>query len=62
VRGIERRLEDPALYGTPEGIREAAALGRDLETGRAELEGAIEAWASAVAEIERIEAAAGAAP
>ena len=60
VRGIERRLEDPALYATQDGVRSARALGTDLESGRAELEKAIEAWGAATAEVERLETEAGA--
>jgi len=44
VGELRRALEDPALYGTPEGVKRAASLGRDLEVARAEFEGAYAEW------------------
>ncbi len=50
-------LEDPARYATAEGGREAAALGRELEEGRRDLEAAFAEWEAAV---EALQAVAGA--
>lgn len=47
VEEIRRRLEDPALYATPEGTVEAGTLGKELEVARAELDRALEEWEAA---------------
>jgi ATP-binding cassette subfamily F protein 3 len=52
VEALRARLEDPALYATPEGGREAAALGVELEAARRDLETAFAAWETAIAEAE----------
>jgi ATP-binding cassette subfamily F protein 3 len=48
VGALTARLEDPALYATAEGAREAAALGEELERGRAALDEALARWERAV--------------
>jgi ATP-binding cassette subfamily F protein 3 len=53
VEGLRRRLEDPALYATAEGGREAAALGTALEAARRDLEAAFTEWEAAVEALER---------
>jgi ATP-binding cassette subfamily F protein 3 len=53
VEEVRRRLEDPALYATPEGGREAAALGTVLEAARRDLEAAFTEWEAAVEALER---------
>jgi ATP-binding cassette, subfamily F, member 3 len=52
VAGIKTRLEDPALYATPEGAQEAVTLGRELEMARAELERAFAEWEAATSALE----------
>ena len=52
VAGIKARLEDPALYATPEGAQEAVTLGRELEVARAELERAFAEWEAATSALE----------
>ncbi|HEX5830981.1 MAG TPA: ABC-F family ATP-binding cassette domain-containing protein [Gemmatimonadaceae bacterium] len=47
VAGLSRRLEDPALYGSPDGAREAARLGAALEEARRALDAAVAEWAAA---------------
>jgi len=47
VAAIRAQLEDPALYGTPEGTARARTLGAELETARAELEAALREWETA---------------
>ncbi len=44
VEALRIRLEDPALYATPDGPREATRVGIDLETARAGLERAFARW------------------
>jgi ATP-binding cassette subfamily F protein 3 len=53
VAAIRARLEDPALYATPEGAAQARTLGQELETARGELEGAFVQWEAATAALER---------
>jgi hypothetical protein len=53
VAAIRARLEDPALYATPEGTAQARTLGQELETARAELEGAFVQWEAATAVLEK---------
>jgi ATP-binding cassette subfamily F protein 3 len=48
VEEIRRRLEDPELYATEEGAREAAVLGKWLEVARSELDRALEEWEAAM--------------
>ena len=52
VAAIKARLEDPALYATPEGAQEAVALGQELEVARAELERAFAEWEAATSALE----------
>ena len=52
VRGLESALQDPALYGTPDGVRRAGTLGTELERSRSDLERAIEDWARATETLE----------
>jgi ATP-binding cassette, subfamily F, member 3 len=47
VAAIRAQLEDPALYGTPEGTARARTLGAELETARSELEAALREWEAA---------------
>jgi ATP-binding cassette, subfamily F, member 3 len=44
VAEIRARLEDPALYATPDGVQEARKLGEELETAKAELDQAYKKW------------------
>jgi ATP-binding cassette subfamily F protein 3 len=44
VARLESVLAEPGRYLTPEGVREAAALGRDLDAAQRALEAAFEAW------------------
>ncbi|HJU88679.1 MAG TPA: ABC-F family ATP-binding cassette domain-containing protein [Gemmatimonadaceae bacterium] len=44
---ITSALEDPSLYATAEGTRQAAELGRALEESRQALDAALERWATA---------------
>jgi ATP-binding cassette subfamily F protein 3 len=53
VAGIQARLEDPALYTTPEGAAQARTLGQELEAARQELEEAFAQWEGATAALER---------
>ena len=48
VAGLEARLEDPGLYLTADGARDAAALGRQLEVARVELDRVIAEWEAAM--------------
>ncbi len=54
VAAIEARLADPALYGTPDGVRDSAELGRELEIARAALDRAFETWGRATAALESL--------
>jgi ATP-binding cassette subfamily F protein 3 len=54
VVAIRARLEDPALYATPEGSAQARTLGSDLETARAELDKALAQWEAASAALEKV--------
>ena len=53
VAAIRARLEDPALYATPDGATQARSLGRELETARTQLERAFSEWEAATAALER---------
>jgi ATP-binding cassette subfamily F protein 3 len=44
VARIQTTLADPDLYLTPEGVRRAGALGKELDTAQNALEAAFEAW------------------
>lgn len=52
VAALRARLEDPALYGTPEGGVQAHAIGGELEVARKELERAFKLWEEATAALE----------
>jgi len=54
IAGIRARLEDPALYLTPEGTVEAAALGVKLEQVRRRLEESFDEWSRATAAVEAL--------
>jgi len=47
-------LDDPELYTTPDGQARAQRMGAELEKARATLDGAIERWAAATEEVERL--------
>jgi len=44
VERLKATLADPDLYVTPDGVRRAAALGRELDAAQKALEAAFEAW------------------
>jgi len=44
VQRLQAALADPELYLTGDGVRQAAALGRDLEAAQRALETAFAAW------------------
>jgi ATP-binding cassette subfamily F protein 3 len=44
---LQAQLDDPALYGTPDGVQKAKTLSRELDAVRAQLDAALEAWAAA---------------
>ena len=46
-------LEDPSLYTTPEGVKRAAALGRELENAKTQLDVAIAEWEQASVEVDQ---------
>jgi hypothetical protein len=52
VAAIKGRLEDPALYATPEGTLAAVTLGQELEVARAELARAFAEWEAATSALE----------
>ena len=54
VEALRVQLEDPALYATPDGSRQAARLGRDLETARAALDRAFAQWERASSAAEQL--------
>ena len=47
VSEITATLEDPALYVTPNGSRDSARLGKELDSARAALDQALAEWAAA---------------
>ena len=53
VAALRARLEDPALYATPEGGVQAHTIGGELEVARKELERAFAQWEAATAALER---------
>ncbi|HEY8197205.1 MAG TPA: ABC-F family ATP-binding cassette domain-containing protein [Gemmatimonadales bacterium] len=53
VAELRARLEDPALYATPEGGVKAHTIGGELETARKELERAFAQWEAATAALEK---------
>jgi ATP-binding cassette subfamily F protein 3 len=48
VAALTRTLEDPSLYGNPQGTARAVALGKDLDRIRRDLDTALEDWNSLV--------------
>jgi ATP-binding cassette subfamily F protein 3 len=44
---LQAQLDDPALYGTADGVQKAKTLSRELDAVRAQLDAALEAWAAA---------------
>jgi ATP-binding cassette subfamily F protein 3 len=54
VAALRARLEDPALYATPEGGVQAHTIGIELEVARKELERAFARWEAATAELEKV--------
>jgi ATP-binding cassette subfamily F protein 3 len=57
VAELTARVEDPALYGTSDGAREAASLDKALRAARRDLEGAMERWAAVMERLEELDAA-----
>ncbi len=53
VDAIRRRLEDPALYGTSAGARDAARLGAELDAARRTLDAAYARWERATTDAEQ---------
>ncbi|MEO7136686.1 MAG: ABC-F family ATP-binding cassette domain-containing protein [Gemmatimonadales bacterium] len=53
VAALRARLEDPALYATPEGGVQAHTIGGELEVARKELERAFAQWEAATAALEK---------
>ena len=52
VDQITTTLEDPSLYTKPDGSQRAAAMGKELEARKAELDVAIMEWEKASAEVD----------
>jgi ATP-binding cassette subfamily F protein 3 len=57
VAELTTRVEDPALYGTSDGAKEATALDQELRAARRELEMAIERWTDAMERVSELESA-----
>ena len=53
VAAIRGRLEDPALYATPEGALHAQRIGAELEVARGELDAALAQWEAASRALEK---------
>jgi hypothetical protein len=51
-----RELEDPELYVRPAGASRASALGRDLEELKRRLDRALDAWAAATDQADKLAA------
>ncbi len=47
VAELQATLEDPGLYDTPDGVKRASALSRELDAARARLDAVMEEWAAA---------------
>ena len=54
VGELTKALGDPDLYLQPDGQKRAEQLGRELETARAALDGALDAWAKATEAAEAL--------
>jgi ATP-binding cassette subfamily F protein 3 len=52
VAELTRALDDPALYGTPDGVKKAAELGKALDKAKAALDSALEEWTAATEALE----------
>jgi ATP-binding cassette subfamily F protein 3 len=52
VAELTRALDDPALYGTPDGVKKAAELGQALDRAKAGLDSALEEWTAATEALE----------
>jgi ATP-binding cassette subfamily F protein 3 len=52
VAELTRALDDPALYGTPDGVKKAAELGKALDKAKAVLDSALEEWTAATEALE----------
>ena len=55
VAELSARLEDPALYASSDGARDAASLGAELRDAQRALEEAMERWAAAMERLEALE-------
>jgi ATP-binding cassette subfamily F protein 3 len=53
VAAIRAQLEDPALYATGDGAKQAQTLGTELEVARAQLDSALAQWEAASAAVEK---------
>jgi ATP-binding cassette, subfamily F, member 3 len=53
VAAIRARLEDPAIYATPNGAHQAHTLGEELEKARSELDRAFAEWEAATNSLEQ---------
>jgi ATP-binding cassette, subfamily F, member 3 len=51
---LSAEVADPDLYATPEGAARGQRLGADLDRARQDLDAALEAWAAATEELDRI--------
>ena len=54
VASLTAALEDPALYTRAGGAGEATRLGRELETKKKELDGALDRWSAASEQVEQL--------
>ena len=52
VEELRARLENPALYLTPDAATQAQRLGAELDAARAELEAAFAEWEAAMRGME----------
>jgi ATP-binding cassette, subfamily F, member 3 len=54
LKRLSDEVADPDLYATPEGAARGQRLGADLDRARQDLDAALEAWAAATEELDRI--------
>ena len=54
VARLSGALDDPELYTRPQGARNAASLGRELEGAKRDLDAALEQWGSATEQLEQL--------
>jgi ATP-binding cassette subfamily F protein 3 len=47
IADLTEQLDNPSLYDTPAGVKKAAALGRQLDEEREQLEDAMHEWSTA---------------